>query len=384
MGRPTLPALPGSAPSTPGSTDPPAASSASTTKALHAPAPGAGRDALFDTRGVLRRIGLFVLIAVIVAVLVATLPGVGEVRDRLRGADLRWVAAIAAASIGSVVAYIAALLGAFDRVVPWRRGVALGLAEQGANVLLPAGGTGGPAVGTFIMRRAGVPTEVAAERHVALFLITSAVGFASLTLFGLLVGLGVLPSGVPAWQGLAPAAGGALVLLGVAALARLPRGEEPSSDRRLGHGLWRVRGFLRDGVRTSLRLLAQRDPLLLGGAVLFYALDVAALGAAFQAFGDSALPIGIFVLAYTIGHAGAFLPTPGGVGGTDGGLIGMFVAYGTPLDLATAAVLSYRVFQLGLPAILGAVGLFRIRKALEHPPDPGAQAERYAALRSPG
>ena len=29
----------------------------------------------------------------------------------------------------------------------------------------------------------------------------------------------------------------------------------------------------------------------------------------------------------------------------------MFVAYGTPLDVAAAAVLAYRVFQLGLPAI---------------------------------
>ena len=32
----------------------------------------------------------------------------------------------------------------------------------------------------------------------------------------------------------------------------------------------------------------------------------------------------------------------------------MFVAYGTPLSLAAAAVLAYRVFQLGLPAIFGA------------------------------
>ncbi|MBA2349668.1 MAG: flippase-like domain-containing protein [Solirubrobacterales bacterium] len=233
------------------------------------------------------------------------------------------------------------------------------------------------------MRRVGVPTEIAAERHAALFLLTSAVGFASLTLFGVLVGVGVLPSDVPAWQGLVPAGAGAAVLLSVAALARLPRGEEPGDERRLAHAVWRFRGFLRAGVRMSLILLARRDPLLLGGAVLFYALDVAALAAAFQAFGDGAPPFGVFMLAYTIGHAGAFLPTPGGIGGTDGGLIGMFAAYGTPIGLATAAVLSYRVFQLGLPAILGAIGLLRIRRALEHPPDPEAQADRYGPLRSP-
>lgn len=70
------------------------------------------------------------------------------------------------------------------------------------------------------------------------------------------------------------------------------------------------------------------------------------------------------MLAYTIGHAGAFIPTPGGVGGTDGGLIGMFAAFGAPLGLATAGLLSYRVFQLGLPTVLGAVSLIRIRTVL--------------------
>ena len=70
----------------------------------------------------------------------------------------------------------------------------------------------------------------------------------------------------------------------------------------------------------------------------------------------------MFVLAYTLGHAGALLPTPGGVGGTEGGLIGFFVAYGAPLDLTAAAVLGYRVFQLGLPATLGLISMLRIRR----------------------
>jgi uncharacterized membrane protein YbhN (UPF0104 family) len=52
------------------------------------------------------------------------------------------------------------------------------------------------------------------------------------------------------------------------------------------------------------------------------------------------------------------------VGGTEGGLIGMFVVYGAQVDLATAAVLGYRVFQLGLPAVLGSISMLRIRKLL--------------------
>jgi uncharacterized membrane protein YbhN (UPF0104 family) len=333
-------------------------------------------------RRVVRRIGLFVVVGVVVAVAFATLPGVGEVRDRLRAAEPRWIAVAALCSLGSVLSFVAALLGAFDRVVPARRGLTLGLAEQGANVLLPAGGTGGPAFGTLVMRRAGVPPEIAAERHVALFLITSAVGFASLALFGVLEATGTLPGDAPLTGTLLPGVAGIAVIAAVVVLANWPQKPRVGGNR-VAHATRRLRAFLRDGSQTSLVLLRKHDPLLIGGAVGYYALDVAALGAAFEAFGGGGPPLGIFVLAYTIGHAGAFIPTPGGVGGTDGGLIGMFVAYGAPLDLATAAVLSYRVFQLGLPAILGALSLFQVRRNLRTGPEPAEIAARFAPLDHP-
>lgn len=344
------------------------------------PVVGGGDDAMFDVRTMVRRIGLFVLVAGVVVLLLATLPGVGEVRDRLRSAEPAWIAVAAACSVGSVFGFVAALIGAFDRVVPPWRGTMLGLAEQGANVLLPAGGAGGPAFGTFVMRRAGAPAEVAAERHAALFLITSAVGFVSLALFGALEAAGAMPGSAPLYGTLLPAAGGAAILGGAVLFSRGEAASEPAPERRLRHAVWRLRVFLRDGIRVSLLLLRERDPLLLGGALAYYALDVAALGAAFKAFGGGGPPLGIFVLAYTLGHAGAFVPTPGGVGGTDGGLIGMFALYGAPLDLATAAVLSYRVFQLGLPAVLGAGSLIQIRRLLRDGSVPAAVAARFAGL----
>ncbi len=327
---------------------------------------------------------ILVLMGVVVAILFATLPGVGEVRDRLRSAEPGWIAVAALCSLGSVLSFVAALLGAFDRIVPFRRGLTLGLAEQGANVLLPAGGAGGPAFGTFVMRRAGVPPEIATERHVALFLITSAVGFVALTLFGVLEAVGALPGDASLVATLVPAVAGVVAIAGVAALSLMPERPQPDPARRPAHVVWRLRGFLRGGVRTSLVLLREHDALLIGGAIGYYALDIGALGAAFEAFGGGGPPLGIFVLAYTIGHAGAFLPTPGGVGGTDGGLIGMFAAFGAPLDLATAAVLSYRVFQLGLPAILGAISLVQIRGTLRNGAARDVVAARFTHLEQAG
>jgi uncharacterized membrane protein YbhN (UPF0104 family) len=318
-----------------------------------------------DLGRVVRRVGLFVAVAVIAVIALATLPGISEVRARLGNADPVWVVVCALCSLGSSLGFVAALWGAFDRVPPGRAAVLLGFAEQGANVLLPAGGSSGPAFGTFVMRRAGVPGDLAAERHTALFLITSGVSLAALVVSGVGLAIGVLPGQESlAWTLIPAAAGAAGIALGLLfARTRVP--VEPPAARRVRHAIWRLRSFLHAGVRTSVDLLRHGDPLLAIGAVAYYAFDVASLGASFQAFGGAGAPaVGTFVLAYTLGHAGAWIPTPGGVGGTDGGLIGMFALMDAPLPLATAAVLGYRVFQLGIPVVLGAVSLVRIRGRL--------------------
>jgi uncharacterized membrane protein YbhN (UPF0104 family) len=334
-------------------------------------------DTGIDGRAIAKRIAFFVVVLVVVVVGVSTLPGVGEVRDRLRDASPWWLVVAAVLRLGSMLGFVRALWAVFDRLMRWRRALVLGLAEQGANVLLPAGGAGGPALGAYVMTRLGVPSELAASRHAALFLSTSVVGFAAIVFAGVGVATGVLAGDVSRAAALLPAAGGAALLTVIYLYARRP----PAAESRRGglwHRLWQLRHFVHDGVRTTVELLRHGDRLLIFGAVTYYAFDVASLGAAFQAFGGGAPPVGVFVLAYTLGHAGALLPTPGGVGGTEGGLIGMFVLYGTPLSVATAAVLAYRVFQLGLPAVFGAIGLVRVHHVLAHPP-PRAEVEaRFA------
>ena len=233
------------------------------------------------------------------------------------------------------------------------------------------------------MRRAGVPGELAAQRHAVLFLATSAVSFVALAVAGLGVAIGLLPGDAPLVGSLLPAlvAIAVMLLCVVAARANAPR--EPRGGGFV-HTLWRLWMFVHDGLRTTLFVLRRGDRLLIAGAVTYYAFDVAALGAAFQAFGGGAPPLGEFVLAYTIGHAGALLPTPGGVGGTEGGLIGMMVVYGAPADVAAAAVLAYRVFQLGLPAVCGAISMFRIRAFLNDDARRAAVAARFEAAREAG
>ena len=332
-----------------------------------------------DVRAIAKRVGFFVIVLAIAIALIATLPGVGEIRDRLSSADHTWIALAAACALGSMLGFVRALWSAFDRRMRWHRALVLGFAEQGANVLLPAGGAGGPALGALVLTRLGVPADLAAGRHAALFLVTSAVSFGALVLAGAFTSIGLLPSGVALLATAVPAIVAALVIVLAVSFARSAAPDRPAAGR-IRTTLYKAHHFIHDGARTSIGLLRHGHPFLIVGAITYFAFDVACLACAFQAFGGGAPPIGVFIIAYALGHAGALLPTPGGVGGTEGGLIGMFAAYGTPVGLAATAVLAYRVFQLGLPAVLGAISLLRIRHVLAHPPPREEVAARFAGV----
>jgi uncharacterized membrane protein YbhN (UPF0104 family) len=308
-------------------------------------------------------IGLLVLVGALV-LLVSVLPGLDEVRARFRRAEPGWLAVAFACVLGSTLSYVAAVRGTLSRRPDWRASWNLGMAEQGSNVLLPTGGIGGPALGAVVLKRAGVPSEIATPRSAALFLLTSAASFVAIAVAGTVGGLGLLIGGI-SWVGTwLPAALAVAVMAGVAALARLPVGDPAQKQRFAARWASRIGAVLRDGVQESLALLRARDPLVIGGCAGYLAFAIAALGATFEAFGGEGPPLAAFVLAYTLGQVGALLPTPGGLGGTEGGLIGMFVVYGAHAAQTTAAVLAYRVFQLGIPAVFGLIAFARIRRRL--------------------
>jgi uncharacterized membrane protein YbhN (UPF0104 family) len=85
---------------------------------------------------------------------------------------------------------------------------------------------------------------------------------------------------------------------------------------------------------------------------------------------------GTLVLGYLIGQLGNLVPLPGGIGGTEGALIGVFALYGVYVAEATAAVFTYRLFQLVLPALLGAPAFVMLRRKL-------IRADRPAAVCAP-
>ena len=318
--------------------------------------------ALPSARQIARKVAIALAATGGALLLATTLPGLEELPHHLAGADPAWIAAALVLEILSTLSFSLAFHGAFERRSTPRTSASMSLAMQGMNILLPAGGSGGLAVGAVIMDRAGVPRGFAASRTVALFLVTSLVSFAAIIVAGAGVATGLLSGEAALIATAVPAAGALLVIVGVALLPRVIRADVERPDGRVRGLLWSARTHLSDGVEATVALLRAGDPLVIWGSIGYFAFDVAAIAVSFHALGIEGLPVGLLVLAYTLGHAGAIIPLPGS---SEGGLIGAFVLYGSTLSGATAAVLAYRAVHAGVPMALGLIGLADVRRLLK-------------------
>ena len=271
-------------------------------------------------------IGVFVIL---IAGALFAMPGLDEFRARLADADPRLIVLAAVLEVGSCLAFVAAFRGVFSRRLSWGFSYEVGMAEQAANVLLPTGGAGGLALGAWALRRIGMPAERIGRRTVAFFLITSSVNFLAVVVAGIGLASGLLAGEVALAATLVPAVVAAAALAAIALSPRLlDRDADVESAGRIRKALLRGRGYLADGIRDALRLIGARRPLVVFGAIGYMALDVLALAAVFAAFGGGAPSLGVFVLAYAVGQLGGLIPIPGGIGGTDGGLILAFALLG--------------------------------------------------------
>ena len=97
----------------------------------------------------------------------------------------------------------------------------------------------------------------------------------------------------------------------------------------------------------------------------------------FVAFGHRP-PFGVLVLGYLIGQLGGNLPTPGGVGGVDLGLVGTFVLYQQPLAVSTAAVLTYHAISVWVPGLMGSQAFVELRRTLQRATDSAGICSPFA------
>jgi uncharacterized membrane protein YbhN (UPF0104 family) len=294
-------------------------------------------------------------LALLAAAAVIWVPFLEPIRDRFAGTEPGWVVIAFALQLLSVLSFVVALRGAFERRLGWRESFDVGVVEESANVFLPSGGSGGLALGAVILIRSGIPSAFAASRSAVLFLVTSAVSGFALILFGLGEAINVFPGDADLSATLVPGLAGAFIVGAIIVLPRVIPQLDPDKGGKIRRAIALGQAWLVGAVDTSIEMvLVRHDVLLIAGSIGYYAFDVASMAAAFEALGGGGPPLGLFVLAYTIGHAGAIVPLPGSA---EGGLVGAFTLYGSPLSLAVGGILLYRVFHAGVPFLLGALGL---------------------------
>jgi len=323
----------------------------------------------FDSRRLLRRALQVIAILAVGGLVVLLAPGLGEVRDKLSGADPAWIALAVALELMSGISYVLMFRPVFCSHMPWRTSWEIGWSELAMGSIVPASGAGGLALGAWILHEGGMPAERIARRSVAFFLIKSSVNFAAVAVIGTLMALGVGPHHSLLLTAL-PAAAALLVIGLVLLVPRIGPGADPPPDAsRVTRAIGAGRTALTTGTTEAVQILRSRNWQVLFGSFGYWAFDNAVLWATFKSFGYSPA-ITVILMAYLIGQLGGLLPIPGGIGGIDGGLFGTLVVFGVPTATAAAAVLAYRVILFWLPLIVGAVAFASLRRGLNDPDRP--------------
>ena len=299
--------------------------------------------------------------------LTGLLLGVPDLRasaDRISDANLAWVGAGVVMELLSCAGYVVLfelVFGMLDRRVASR----LSLSELAVNSVVSVSGLAGIALGAWVLRSEGISVERIAKRSVLIFVLTSAVNVTAVIVIGVPMWLGLLPGSQNPLLTLVPAAAALAAIVGVLALAAWAR--RAATRRRLERGRAAVAlTALGGGVFEALEMIRRRDWKLLG-AVAYWLFDNLVLYACLAAFGHPP-SFWAVAMAYLVGMLANSVPIPGGFVAVEGGLVGMLLLLGVrPASQVLAAVLIYRAISLWIPALIGSLAFFSLRREIGKP-----------------
>lgn len=317
-----------------------------------------------------------IAIAVLIVAIYVLLPklvGVQDAFQRIGDATWYWIVIALAFNIAAFAAYVALFRGVLggrrpDQIrerLDARASYEITMAGLAASRLFSAAGAGGLVLTYWALRKAGMPRRRAACRMVALLVLLYTVYLLALMVFGILLREGVLPGNAPFGGTIVPAIVAGVTLAIVCLLALIPG----DIERRLGGVTWARRvaaapATVATGVRTAIDFL--RSPktgaLAVGGALGFWASNIAILWASFEAFGGD-VAFGVLVMGFFVGMAANLIPSPAaGAGPVDGGMIAAFLLFDVSHEVVLPAVLVYRVIAFWLPIPPGIVAYFQLKR----------------------
>jgi len=327
-----------------------------------------------------------VLLFVAIYVLIPKLFDLQDAIGKIGEGDPLWIGLGLVFCVTMFAAYVALFRGVVGEKVihlEWGESYQITMAGLAATRLFSAGGAGGILLTYWALRKAGMERRRSVCRMLAFLVVLYSIYLLALVVFGILLRTHVLSGEAPLSGTIIPAGlAAAVMILGLLA-ALLPDDFERRIERHTSgrFGKWAKRlatvpATLAEGTRTALQFV--RDPrsgaLAIGGAIGFWASNIAILWASFHAF-DVHIPLGVVVQGFFLGMLANLFPfAPGGVGAVDAGMIGAFVLFGLPSTEVFAAVLTYRVIAFWLPIPPGIIAFFQLRKTVQRWESEGREA----------
>jgi uncharacterized protein (TIRG00374 family) len=334
---------------------------------------------------------LFVAIYVLIPKLFDLQDAIGKIKD----GDPLWVALGIVFCVAMFAAYVALFRGVVGEKVihlEWSESYQITMAGLAATRLFSAGGAGGILLTYWALRKAGMERRQSVCRMLAFLVVLYSIYLLALVVFGILLRTHVLSGEAPLSGTIIPAALAAVALVIGLLIALVPEDVENRLERHTSGrlGKWAKRlatapATLAQGTRTALQFVRhpRSGALAIGGAIGFWAANIAILWASFHAF-DIHVPLGVVVQGFFLGMLANLFPfAPGGVGAVDAGMIGAFVLFGLPSTEVFAAVLTYRVIAFWLPIPPGIIAFFQLRKTVQRWESEGREAPASVSVGEP-
>ena len=254
-------------------------------------------------------------------------------------ANWAWVGGAALFSACTYFAAAMALLGFVPEKVPFLRTVVAQVAGSFVKLVAPAA-VGGVALNARFLQRAGVRPGHAVASVGASQLFGLGSHITLLLFFGYLTGTEHTPTLSPSRTVIAGLLTAAVLVLIVTAIPALRRFVST-----------RLRSLFAGVVPRMLDVVQRPRKLVtgIGGMLLMTLLFVMCLDACVRAFGYDASYASIAVVFLAGNALGSAAPTPGGLGAVEAALIAGLITFGVPKEIATPAVLLFRLLTLWLP-----------------------------------
>jgi uncharacterized protein (TIRG00374 family) len=329
-----------------------------------------------DPKRLVQTLVAVVLLVVAIYVLIPRLFDLQDAIGKLGEGDPVWIGIGIGCCVAMFASYVALFRGVVGEKVihlEWGESYEITMAGLAATRLFSAGGAGGILLTYWALRKAGMERRQSVCRMVAFLVVLYSVYLLAIVIFGILLRTHAVSGEAPLSGTIIPAVLAAVAIVIGLLMTLLPddierRIERHTSGRfgKIARRLATAPATFAQGTRTAIEFVRhpRAGAMAIGGAIGFWAANIAILWASFHAF-DVSVPLGVVIQGFFLGMVANLFPfAPGGVGAVDAGMIGAFVLFGLPSAEVFAAVLTYRVIAFWLPIPPGIVAFFQLRKTV--------------------